>query len=79
MKFLLEARGRFPRKWDAYHIVDNPDSFSYRTCLESHVVHAADQIIDSDVSSGELVEVKLLDFLGAFRHLVRGDEDGICN
>ena len=54
---LAGERGSFPRKWDAYHIVDNPDSFSYRTCLESHVVHAADQIMDSDVSSGELVEV----------------------
>ena len=64
---------------EAHHVIDNSDGLSYRTCLETHVVHATYQIVDSYISSFKLVEVQLFDFLGAFWHFVRGDENGICN
>jgi len=61
------------KTWVLYHVVDYPDCFSYRTCLESHVVHATYQIVNGNWSSGELVEIQLFDFLRTFWHFVGRD------
>ncbi len=61
----------------AYHVVDNPDGLSNGAGLEPHMVHAGHQIIDGNCSAGELVEIKLFDLLGAYRHFVRRHEDSI--
>ena len=56
-----------------HHIVDDLHSLADGTCLESHMVHATDQIIDCYRSAGELIEVQLVDFLRPFWHFDRFD------
>lgn len=46
-----------------YHVVDDMDGFTDGTRLEAHVGHAADEILDRDLTAGEGVEVQLFDLL----------------
>ena len=53
-----------------YHVIDDSNGFSYATCLESHVVHPAYQIIHRYWSASKLVKIQLFNLLCAFWHLV---------
>jgi len=46
-----------------YHVVDDVDGFADGTRLEAHVGHAADEVLDRDLTAGEGVEIQLFDLL----------------
>jgi hypothetical protein len=59
----------------SYHIIYDPHCLAYGACLETHVVHATDQIIHRNRSPSKLIKIQLFDFLRAFWHAARLDQD----